>query len=244
MCNRLVSSLCFILLSSFRVQGLLIRKLLKMGGKASKAEYDNDMYNKPVEGVTLTDSINELNGRKINVSRWSPVSAKAIVFVSHGLHEHGMRYYRVAESLVAKNYLVIAIDHASHGLSQGDRGLITDYTFLPSDFIALAKNVHQEYPNLPCFILAHSMGTLVATLSVGELPFVKVGKYCIFFAVWAIVTDCHWVLPCNKREEMTNLSKYQIRWSSRGHFLFFLTPGYCVLRVSYFLGSSRKQSFR
>ena len=145
-----------------------------MGASASKVEFDENMYNKPIAGVSLSESITEINGRRINVSKWSPASPKAIIFVSHGLHEHGMRYYNVAESLTAKNFLVVAPDHSSHGLSEGTRGLITDYNFLPLDFVSLVKSVHAEFPNLPCFILAHSMGTLVATLAIKELPFIKV----------------------------------------------------------------------
>ena len=156
------------------IQGLRFSASSIMGGTVSKVEFDDNMYNKPIPDVILTESIHEFNGRKINVSRWTPISPKAIVLVSHGLHEHGMRYHSVAESLTAKNYLVVAIDQSSHGLSQGTRGLITDYTALPLDFVSLAKEVHIEYPNLPSFILAHSMGTLVATLAINELSFVKV----------------------------------------------------------------------
>ena len=165
----------FLLLFFFsRVEGLLLSPVSIMGASASKVEFDENMYNKPIIGVSLTENIREINGRRINVSQWSPASPKAIVFVSHGLHEHGMRYYCVAESLTAKNYLVIAPDHSSHGLSEGTRGLINDYAVLPSDFESLVKSVHAEFPNLPCFILAHSMGTLVATLAIKELPFIKV----------------------------------------------------------------------
>ena len=145
-----------------------------MGCSASKVEYDDEMYLRPIEGVTLDEKIVELNGRKINVSHWSPAAPKAIILVSHGLHEHGMRYFGVAASLTAKNFAVVAMDHSSHGLSEGTRGLITDYTVLPQDFVSMAKSLHKESPNLPFFILAHSMGTLVASLAIKDLPFVKV----------------------------------------------------------------------
>ena len=169
-CSFLLSLIC-------NAQCLLLIRPIKsniMGCSASKQEFDDDMYLRPIEGVTLEEKIVELNGRKINVSHWSPVSPKAIILVSHGLHEHGLRYFAVAASLTAKNFAVVAMDHSSHGLSEGTRGLITDYTALPLDFCALATSLHKESPQLPFFILSHSMGTLVASLAIKDLPFVKV----------------------------------------------------------------------
>eukprot|EP00596_Hydrurales_sp_CCMP1899_P010611 CAMPEP_0119046484 /NCGR_PEP_ID=MMETSP1177-20130426/46954_1 /TAXON_ID=2985 /ORGANISM="Ochromonas sp, Strain CCMP1899" /LENGTH=317 /DNA_ID=CAMNT_0007019709 /DNA_START=139 /DNA_END=1092 /DNA_ORIENTATION=- len=143
-----------------------------MGATKSQI-YDENMYNKPIEGITLTEGSVSLNGRNIHVSRWTPISPKAVVIVSHGLHEHGMRYHSVAESLAAKGYLVVALDHSSHGLSDGVRGLITDYTALPKDFVSLCKEINKEFETLPLFLLCHSMGTLIVSLSLRELPFVK-----------------------------------------------------------------------
>lgn len=147
-----------------------------MGAQESKLpEYSDTMYSQPIKTVTLTQKIVDINGRQINVNRWTPDSApKAIVLVSHGLHEHGLRYHYVAETLTRQNYLVIAPDHSSHGLSEGTRGLIKDYKWLVADFVALCKKSHEEFPELPFFVVSHSMGTLVTIMSVNELPFLKV----------------------------------------------------------------------
>ena len=42
------------------------------------------------------------------------------------------------------------------------------------DFVSLAKSVHEEFPSTPIFVVAHSVGSLVAALSMEELPFVQV----------------------------------------------------------------------
>ena len=146
-----------------------------MGAAVAKPIYDETLYIQPIKGVTLTENIHVINGRKINVNRWTPHGApKAVVIVSHGLHEHGLRYYNVAEVLAQQNYIVIALDHSSHGHSEGVRGLINDYRILPMDFTSLCKETHEEFPELPCFIVSHSMGTLVSIMSIKDLPFVKV----------------------------------------------------------------------
>ena len=142
-----------------------------------KPEYDDTMYSKPVDGVTLTEKIIELNGRRINVNRWAPHGPpKGVVLVSHGLHEHGLRYYNLARVLAKSSYVVIAMDHSSHGLSEGQRGLITDYKMLPMDFASLCTAAHDEFVDLPCFIVSHSMGTLVSIMAIADLPFVKVSR--------------------------------------------------------------------
>ena len=139
-------------------------------------EFSDTMYNQPIKSVTLTEKIMTINERTINVNRWTPDgAAKAVVLVSHGLHEHGLRYHGVAEVLAREKYIVIANDHHSHGLSGGTRGLITDYNFLVMDFISLCEKSHEEFPNLPFYILSHSMGTLVSIMAINKMPFVKVG---------------------------------------------------------------------
>jgi hypothetical protein len=69
----------FLLVSKgFRIK-LVRRRLttsLKMGATKSQI-YDENMYNKPIEGITLTEGFISLNGRKIAVSRWTPISPKA-----------------------------------------------------------------------------------------------------------------------------------------------------------------------
>jgi acylglycerol lipase len=147
-----------------------------MGASESKPcpEFDDNQYTGAFKGATLSESIVVLNGRRINVTRWTPENKpKGIVFVAHGLHDNGLRYCCLASVLAPADYLVVAMDHTAHGLSEGTRGLITDYKMLPMDFAALCKSVHEEHPALPTFIVSHSMGTLVTALAIKDLPFVK-----------------------------------------------------------------------
>lgn len=147
-----------------------------MGAQSSKLpEYNDSMYSQPIKSVVLTEKIHMINGRKINVNRWTPEGTpKAVVVISHGLHEHGLRYHGVAEVLAREKYVVIALDHVCHGLSEGKRGFITDYNMLIMDFVALCKESHDEFLELPFFVIAHSMGTLVTIMSIKEMPFLKV----------------------------------------------------------------------
>lgn len=111
---------------------------------------------------------------KVRVIRWSPKSAPVgVILVSHGLYEHGLRYCGIAKRLLEENYVVYAMDHYAHGKSDGEKGLITDYYVLLSDFEEVGSYVKEQHPDLPMGVLAHSMGTIIALLSNNRMPYVK-----------------------------------------------------------------------
>ena len=56
---------------------------------------------------------------------------------------------------------MFSIDHASHGKSDGRRGVIEDDAALPRDFVTFVNEKRAEYAALPAFVLAHSMGGLI-----------------------------------------------------------------------------------
>src|SRR5215510_5772191 len=49
--------------------------------------------------------------------RWGEALAdpRGVVQIAHGIAEHGARYARLAEALVARGYRVVANDHRGHG---------------------------------------------------------------------------------------------------------------------------------
>lgn len=115
---------------------------------------------------------------------WLPAAAaaeiaapKGIVVVAHGLHEHSLRYHTVACALAARNFAVYSADHIGHGRTAAEThvaGLIPDRTALWQDFSAFVTHARQQHaPETPLFLLAHSMGTLVALRSLTSIPDVR-----------------------------------------------------------------------
>jgi alpha-beta hydrolase superfamily lysophospholipase len=149
-----------------------------MGSHQSTAnQLEDKPFDEPAEWTVFSEKIVELSaGVKRNVVRWAPkgMEMKGIALICHGLHEHSLRYFKVANALTRKGYLVASIDHKGHGLSDGEKGLIDDWTVLERDFTAYANSLHAEHPGAPFYVLAHSLGTVIATLSLKNLPFVKV----------------------------------------------------------------------
>lgn len=99
----------------------------------------------------------------------SPQSNPRGVFVlSHGMAEHIGRYQWLISKLNDDGYHVISKDHRGHGknIKNGElpgffaknNGWIKVRDDL-SDIINEAKNI---YPTIPCYLLAHSMGSWIA----------------------------------------------------------------------------------
>mmetsp|Transcript_23837 Transcript_23837/g.34962 ORF Transcript_23837/g.34962 Transcript_23837/m.34962 type:complete len:371 (-) Transcript_23837:116-1228(-) len=115
-----------------------------------------------------------VSSHQLRIVRWLPASDPVgIVLISHGLHEHALRYYNIAHALTVQGVGVYACDHYGHGKSDGIRGLIPDYNIIVSDFIEFAQYVRREHPDIPFSLLSHSMGTLVGILSIGSIPFLN-----------------------------------------------------------------------
>ncbi len=104
---------------------------------------------------------------KRNIAIWLPLEKseiKAVVFLSHGMGEYAACHYRISSALVVKGFAVLGMDHVCHGKSDGDREQLESYETLVNDFIFFVNTMRHkdQYKHLPAFLLAHSMGVLVA----------------------------------------------------------------------------------
>ena len=88
---------------------------------------------------------------------------KAVIHVVHGYGEHLGRYRNVIAELLPAGYILCGTDHRGHGLSEGRRGYVDNFM----DFVADEKQfrrevIDQQFAGLPCFMLGHSMGSIIA----------------------------------------------------------------------------------
>ncbi|MEK1940259.1 MAG: alpha/beta hydrolase [Pseudomonas sp.] len=101
------------------------------------------------------------------VNRWYAAQApKAVVMVAHGMAEHGGRYGRLGEALVAAGYELYAHDQRGHGKT-AQRGVLGMYAEqhgwqrVVNDLANLNHHIRQQHPNVPIFLLGHSMGSYI-----------------------------------------------------------------------------------
>ncbi|XP_064400432.1 monoglyceride lipase-like [Halichondria panicea] len=117
---------------------------------------------------TSADSISLWMGHKLHIIKWEPQTPNCLLFISHGACEHMGRYNLLAEYLAAEGILVFGHDHVGHGRSEGDRAHIEHYGQYVQDVIQTVEETKKQFPELPCYLMGHSMGGLIAGLTVVE----------------------------------------------------------------------------
>lgn len=97
---------------------------------------------------------------------WMPDTApRAIVQLVHGMAEHIARYDRMARALNREGILVIGRSHRGHGPQAELLGYFADengWQKLIDDTRADGQAIRAQFPNLPFFLLGHSMGSFLA----------------------------------------------------------------------------------
>lgn len=108
--------------------------------------------------------------------------------IIHGYAEHGGRYAHVAESFNTDGAVVYADDHIGHGMSDGERALITDFEHVVDDLSTLATIAGTEHPGIPLVLVGHSMGGLLAARFAQRSPELVAGAaFC-----GAVIGDWQW----------------------------------------------------
>ena len=98
--------------------------------------------------------------------RYSESPPKAVVMIAHGMAEHSGRYARLAEALVAQGFEVYAHDQRGHGKT-AEHGLFGHYAdskgweLVVNDLANLNHHMRQTHPQVPIFLLGHSMGSYI-----------------------------------------------------------------------------------
>jgi len=98
------------------------------------------------------------NSQVLLVRQWDVNSPKAVLLIVHGFGEYSGRYGSMAEYFNSRGIAVVAYDLRGHGLSEGKRGLLLDWTEFREDLKAVENEAVRRYPTLPLFILGHSLG--------------------------------------------------------------------------------------
>lgn len=103
---------------------------------------------------------------EIHTIEWKPKGeVKAVLQICHGMVEYMNRYDEFADFLCGKGYYVVGNDHLGHGKSIQSK---KEYGFfnekygnacLLGDVHTLRQRILKKYPNVPYFMLGHSMGS-------------------------------------------------------------------------------------
>ena len=96
---------------------------------------------------------------------------RAVVQICHGMCEYILRYEEMAQYLTDAGYAVCGIDHLGHGstaeMNEGGLGYFGEkgaWNNLVEDQEVERRAMSERFPDLPYFLLGHSMGSFVARL--------------------------------------------------------------------------------
>jgi alpha-beta hydrolase superfamily lysophospholipase len=110
-----------------------------------------------------------LDGLTIATWTWDdlPGQPRGVIQLVHGLAEHGPRYGRLAAALNAAGFLVTAADSRGHGASVSDQVPLGSFgaagvAGFVGDIAAAGEQLAEEHPDLPLFLIAHSLGSMGA----------------------------------------------------------------------------------
>lgn len=103
------------------------------------------------------------------------VSPVGIVQILHGMCEHKERYLPFMEFLISKGYVCIIHDHRGHGQSirsEEDHGFFYEKgaAGLIQDAAQVNRYIGRQFPDLPLYLLGHSMGSLIARCLLKRYP--------------------------------------------------------------------------
>ncbi|HIZ73709.1 MAG TPA: lysophospholipase [Candidatus Mediterraneibacter stercoravium] len=103
---------------------------------------------------------------EIHTIEWKPEGkVRAVLQISHGMVEYVRRYDEFAKYLCDRGYYVVGNDHLGHGKSVQSK---SEYGFFNEkygnacvlgDMHTLRQRTMKKYPNVPYFMLGHSMGS-------------------------------------------------------------------------------------
>lgn len=111
--------------------------------------------------------ITNTDGHDIFVRLYENENPKAIVQLVHGMAEHSYNYLDFIKYLVDDGYTVIAHDHRGHGKSISEKypnGYMRLSEELIDDTYAVNSFINDKYPDLPIYMIGHSMGSMIARM--------------------------------------------------------------------------------
>ncbi len=100
-------------------------------------------------------------GINLYYQAWQPDGVVGgILAIVHGLGGHSGLYRNIVNQLIPKNFAIYGVDLRGHGKSPGQRGYINFWAEYRDDVGNFLKFIASQNPEIPLFLLGHSLGGL------------------------------------------------------------------------------------
>ena len=101
------------------------------------------------------------NGVLRDIHIWEHENPRAVFITFHGLMDHGGNYLNPGLYLKERGFALVA--HDQHGHDRKRRAHVPRFDVFLEDLQRMLTWVEGEYPEVPVFIMGHSMGGLIVT---------------------------------------------------------------------------------
>lgn len=125
----------------------------------------------------------------IHGCRWEPEGKpRAVLQIVHGIAEHVGRYDAFAAFMAQHGFLVVAEDHMGHGGSIGNHGIPGYFEGgwfkAVADCYRLLSYTRMEQPDVPYFVLGHSMGSFLVRSMLIKYPKANIDAVILSGTAW------------------------------------------------------------
>lgn len=110
----------------------------------------------------------DIQGTSIHIVDWAIEKPQALLLIVHGYAEHCSRYDHVAKFFNGHSFQVRAFDFYGHGKSGGERAYVESFETYVSELQEVTALTKSQFPDIPIFVLAHSMGGTVAGIAAAK----------------------------------------------------------------------------
>ncbi|NBH72828.1 lysophospholipase [Clostridiaceae bacterium] len=118
----------------------------------------------------MGEMFSSFDGMQLYLNKEVPEGARAVAVIVHGLCEHQGRYDYFAEKFHQAKIGTYRFDHRGHGRSEGERTYYSDFNELLDDTHAVVNMAIEENPDIPVFLIGHSMGGFTVSLYGAKYP--------------------------------------------------------------------------
>ncbi|MCI8284135.1 MAG: alpha/beta hydrolase [Firmicutes bacterium] len=120
----------------------------------------------PISALILSAGKERAAGISADKSEETAGKLRGIVQIVHGMAEHKERYTDFMEFLAVRGYVCVIHDNRGHGKSVRDKSDLgyfygDGFKCLLQDVSDVAQHVRKIYPDIPRYLLGHSMGSLI-----------------------------------------------------------------------------------
>lgn len=118
----------------------------------------------------MGELISSFDNTKLYLNKEVPDNCKAVAVVVHGLCEHQGRYDYFAKLFHEAGIGTYRFDHRGHGRSEGEHTYYSDFNELLDDTNVVVDMAIAENPDIPVFLIGHSMGGFTVALYGSKYP--------------------------------------------------------------------------